>query len=181
MPAALRVLVFLAVGCLVVLILLCGSRIKSGAMGKPPIAWPFLMLSKAAMAVSMIFLLWTAASGGVILAPAAMAAVACLLAGGTLIFALGFIKLGQNLRMGLPEEETALVTSEVYGFSRNPLYLALFCFLAASLICAFSWYNLAAAAIAVVLHHRIVLAEEKFLSGRFPEYAAYRRRVRRYI
>jgi hypothetical protein len=51
MATALRVLIFLAVGGLVVLILLCGSRLESGAMGKPPIAWPFLMLSQAAMAV----------------------------------------------------------------------------------------------------------------------------------
>jgi protein-S-isoprenylcysteine O-methyltransferase Ste14 len=97
------------------------------------------------------------------------------------IFALGFPKLGTSLRIGLPREETALVTSGIYGLSRNPIYLAIFCLLGASLLYAFSWVNLAAVLISVALHHRIVLAEETYLVNRFVEYSSYKRRVRRYL
>jgi protein-S-isoprenylcysteine O-methyltransferase Ste14 len=181
MTAVLRVLVFAALGSLTVQILLYGSRIKGDAVGKPPIAWPALALAKISMGVSLLLLFWKAARGGVQLSPAATVIVMGLLLGGTAIFMFALAALGANLRMGLPKEETALVTSGLYRLSRNPLYLALFCFLGASLIYAFSWVNLAAAAIAVVFHHRIVLAEEKYLANRFSDYRAYCMRVRRYL
>ena len=73
------------------------------------------------------------------------------------------------------------MTSSIYAFSRNPIYVGLYLILAASLIYAFSWVNLVAVVTAVVLHHRIILAEEQFLSLRFKEYDAYRLRVRRYF
>jgi protein-S-isoprenylcysteine O-methyltransferase Ste14 len=74
-----------------------------------------------------------------------------------------------------------LVTSGVYRFSRNPIYAGIFCLMAASLIYAFSWLNVAAVAIGALLHHRIVLGEEKFLASHFDGYDAYRKRVRRYL
>jgi protein-S-isoprenylcysteine O-methyltransferase Ste14 len=73
------------------------------------------------------------------------------------------------------------VTSGIYRVSRNPLYLGLHCLMVASLVYAFSLLNLVAVVEAILLHHRIILAEEKFLGERFPEYAAYRASVPRYI
>jgi protein-S-isoprenylcysteine O-methyltransferase Ste14 len=83
--------------------------------------------------------------------------------------------------MGLPQDETALVSSGMYGFSRNPIYLGIFLIMGASLVYAFSWVNLVAVILGVALHHRIVLAEEKFLYRQFSGYEAYCRRVRRWL
>ena len=181
MATVLRILVFLALASVGLQILFYGSRISGDPLGKPPIAWPALLLAKVSLIVSLALLLLRAVQGDVLLSPATAAVFVCLLIGGAAIFTAAFPRLGKNLRMGLPKEQTVLVTSGVYCVSRNPIYLALFCLLGASLVYAFSWVNLAAAGISVVLHHRIVLAEEKYLAGRFAEYEGYRRRVRRYL
>ena len=182
MDTGLRILVLLAFASAVFLILFSGLRIKGAdPAGKPPIARPAFILAKLALTVSFLFLLLRAIQGGAHLGPARAVVFLCLLIGGTVILILAVIGLGENLRMGLPKEETALITTGVYGFSRNPLYFGGFCLLAASVVYAFSWFNVVAAAIAVILHHRIVLSEERYLAGHFAEYAAYRRKVRRYI
>jgi protein-S-isoprenylcysteine O-methyltransferase Ste14 len=177
---ALRVVVLASVMWLAVHILLIGRRIRKGAVGRPPISRPAFILAKICLIVPFVLLLWKAAARPPHLATFAAVLVLCLLAVGTVIFALGLFKLGANLRMGLPQEETVLITSGIYRFSRNPIYLGAFVIMAASLVYAFSWANLVATAIAVILHHRITLAEEKYLAGRFREFASYRNRVRRY-
>jgi protein-S-isoprenylcysteine O-methyltransferase Ste14 len=177
----LRMLIFAALGCVTFQILLYGSRIRGNPIGRPPIARPAFLFAKVCATLSLILLCLAAARGNTPLSHIGTAAFVFLLLAGTLLFVLAFPRLRGNLRMGLPEEETTLVTSGIYGFSRNPLYLALFCLLGASLIYAFSWLNLAAVVLAVILHHRIVLAEEKYLTGRFAEYQAYSRSVRRYL
>jgi protein-S-isoprenylcysteine O-methyltransferase Ste14 len=161
-------------------ILLIGRRIRKGAVGRPPISWPVFILAKICLTVPFVLLFWTAAARPPQLVPLTAVLVLCLLVVGTIIFALGLSKLGANLRMGLPQEETVLITSGIYRFSRNPIYLGAFVMMAASLVYAFSWVNLVATAVAVILHHRITLAEEKHLAGRFKEFASYRNRVRRY-
>ena len=181
MADALRVLVLLIIAYVVTQIILYGSRIRGNPLGKPPIAWPALVFAKLAFAVSLLLLLYEAVSGRADLSHAVMALSACLLIASATLFTFAISKLGENLRVGLPNEETALVTSGVYGYSRNPIYLALFCFLGASLTYAFSWINLAVVLIAVVFHHRIVLGEEKFLAAHFADFATYRQRVRRYL
>jgi protein-S-isoprenylcysteine O-methyltransferase Ste14 len=181
MATVLRILVFLAFACLAFQMLLFGSRIKGNALGKPPIAWPALALAKLSLAVSLVLMFYEAVRGKRDPSPLAAAAILCLLAGGGIIGTLAFRGLGANLRVGLPGEETTFVNSGIYGRSRNPIYLALFCLLGSSLLYAFSWINLACVLIAVALHHRIVLSEERFLEGRFANYAAYRNNVRRYL
>jgi protein-S-isoprenylcysteine O-methyltransferase Ste14 len=181
MADAFRVLVVLTVVYVTLQVLLNGSRIKGDPLGKPPIPWPALVLAKLAFAVSVFLFLYEAVSGRADLSPVAMTVSACLLIASATLFTFSVSKLGASLRVGLPNEETALVTSGVYGFSRNPIYLALFFLLGASLTYAFSWVNLAAALIAAVFHHRIVLAEEEFLAAHFADFAAYRQKVRRYL
>jgi protein-S-isoprenylcysteine O-methyltransferase Ste14 len=181
MDTALRVFVVIAVLSAAFQILSWGSRVRANALGKPPIAWPAFLAAKLGTAVSICLLLLRAVRGGQHLPAVPAVLCFCLLAGGSVILMLAFGRLGANLRMGLPREETVLVTSGIYGLSRNPLYLALFLFLGASVVYAFSWFNAAAAAIAFILHHRIVLAEERYLAGRFDGYESYRRSVRRYL
>ena len=180
MATVLRVVVLASVTWSAVQILLVGRRIRKGAIGQPPISRPAFTLAKICLTVPFALLLWTAAVRPPQLALLTTVLVLCLLVVGTIIFALGLFKLGANLRMGLPQEETVLITSGIYRFSRNPIYLGAFMMMAASLVYAFSWVNLVATAVAVILHHRITLAEEKYLASRFKDFASYRTRVRRY-
>jgi protein-S-isoprenylcysteine O-methyltransferase Ste14 len=181
MATLLRILSFAAVGWMGLQIVLAGYRLKIRSMGKPPIAWPALALAKIGTGVSFILMLWQAASGKVELSWAPTVLFLILLLAGTLIITPALFRLGKNLRMGLPNEETTLVTSGIYRFSRNPIYVAIFLVMGASLVYAFSWVNLGAVVASVCLHHRIVLAEEKFLAAQFKDYEIYRRQVRRYL
>ncbi len=177
----LRVLVFASLGWLGLQILLIGFTSRVVSLGKPTISWPALLAAKVAVALSLGWMVWTAASGKIRLSPVSTAVFLTLLLGGTLLMTLGLFHLGRNLRVGLPAEKTVLVTSGIFGFSRNPIYAGIFCLMGASLVYAFSWINLAAAVVGVLLHHRIVLAEEKFLTRQFNDYGAYCRQVRRYL
>ncbi len=176
-----RIVIFAAAGFSALQILRLARHAGANPVGKPPIARPAFLLAKLCLVVSLCSLLLTAALNPPHLAILHRTAFLCLLLGGTAMFSISMSQLGGNLRMGLPEEQTVLVTSGIYRFSRNPIYVALYSLLAASVLYASSWVNCIAAIIATVLHHRIVLSEERFLAGRFKEFADYRKRVRRYI
>jgi len=158
-----------------------GLKVRGNRVGIPPIGRLAYLLAKAGMSLSIVLLFAKAAFDSPRLSAISSVVVLCLLLGGGTLFTLSLWQLGSNLRMGLPEEETALVTSGVYRISRNPIYVGIFLILCASLVYAFSWLNAAAVSVGVALHHCIVLAEERFLSKRFSDYDSYRRRVRRYL
>jgi protein-S-isoprenylcysteine O-methyltransferase Ste14 len=150
-------------------------------VGKPPISRLLFFLAKLCVSISMLCLVIELQWGRSQLSPALSALFLALWLGGAIILCTSFLRLGTNLRMGIPSGQTTLVTSGIYRVSRNPLYLGLHCLMVASLVYAFSLLNLVAVVEAILLHHRIILAEEKFLGERFPEYAAYRASVPRYI
>jgi protein-S-isoprenylcysteine O-methyltransferase Ste14 len=150
-------------------------------LGKPPIPWPLFLLAKLSAVVCILALLLKALRGGESPSGFVMISFLCVWLAGISIMALSFQRLGSSLRVGLPGEKTALVTTGIYRYSRNPVYLGGGCLLLASVIGAFSWINLIAALLGALLHHRIALAEEKFLAGRFPEYEAYRKATPRYL
>jgi len=83
---------------------------------------------------------------------------------------------------GSLEEPEALVTTGLYGVSRNPIYLG---FTAVHLGLAGATRNgwmLVTCPVSAALVHRWVLREEEWLRERFgDEYAAYRARVPRYL
>jgi protein-S-isoprenylcysteine O-methyltransferase Ste14 len=168
------------------LVLLAGQLIylafhgRIGSLGKPPISRLLFFLAKLCGLISMLCLViqlqWGPRQTSALTAPF----LAFWLAG-VVILVFSFYGLGANLRMGIPTEQTALVTSGIYGLSRNPIYLGLDCLMVGSLVYAFSLLNLVAVVEAVLLHHRIILAEEKFLGERFPEYEAYKASVPRYV
>jgi protein-S-isoprenylcysteine O-methyltransferase Ste14 len=176
-----RILIFAAIGWLAFQILLIGYSTRIKPLGKPSIAWPALILAKAAIALSIILMMWRAAAGGTALTPLASVLFLLFLGGGTWVMTAALFRLGKNLRMGLPQEETALVTAGIYGWSRNPIYLGIFLIMGASLIYAFSWANAAAVVTGVLIHRRIVLAEEQYLRRQFSGYEAYCRQVRRWL
>ena len=181
MATILKILIFASIGWIIFQIILIGFFSKIKSLGRPPLAWSVLALAKIAIGVSLCLMLWEAAARDVTLAPFEVLLFLILMVGGVLLITFALFGLGSDLRMGIPDERTSLVTSSVYRASRNPIYLGIFLIMGASLLYAFSWWNVSAVAIAVFLHHRIVLAEEKFLAGKFAGYEAYRRRVRRYV
>jgi protein-S-isoprenylcysteine O-methyltransferase Ste14 len=149
--------------------------------GTPSIYPPLFYLAKIGLTVSFACMLWSAIADNAQLTTSRTVVCIILFLSGCAILALSFYRLGASLRMGIPDEQTSLVTSGIYRFSRNPIYLGLFVLLAASLLYTFSWVNVGAVIITVILHHRIALAEEKFLSARFKEYGDYRKGVPRYF
>ena len=105
-----------------------------------------------------------------------------LLALATILLILSFKALGKSLKVGLPREETKLMTGGLYRFSRNPLYLGVFMVCTASCIYFPHPVNIVLALYGMFVHVRIILAEEKFLAERFGEHwLEYRKRVRRFI
>jgi protein-S-isoprenylcysteine O-methyltransferase Ste14 len=106
-----------------------------------------------------------------------------LLSGGVAFFTLAITHLGTfSLRVGLAQEETALRTTGIYRFSRNPMLLGLYLIALGSALyvqCPLNWILVI---IALTVHHKIILAEEVFLQSRFGEqWIRYRQRVRRYL
>jgi protein-S-isoprenylcysteine O-methyltransferase Ste14 len=107
---------------------------------------------------------------------------AFLIVAAMLLFIRSFRDLGTALKVGLPEEETNLKTNGIYGFSRNPIYLAVFLICIASCLFFPHPVNIACSLYGIVIHFLITLSEEKFLAKRFgAEWEEYRRRVRRYF
>lgn len=102
---------------------------------------------------------------------------------GVLLFALAVTKLGTfSLRVGLANAATDLRTTGIYRFSRNPMLLGLYLMALGSAVYVQHPVNWLLVAIALAVHHRIILAEETFLQARFGDrWSEYRRRVRRYV
>jgi len=102
---------------------------------------------------------------------------------GVTLFTLAIMRLGTfSLRVGLAQEDTALRTTGVYSFSRNPMLLGLYLMALGSALyvqCPINWILVI---IAVTVHHKIILAEEVFLQSRFGEqWIRYRQNVPRYL
>jgi len=90
--------------------------------------------------------------------------------------------LGSALRVGLPRTETTLRTTGVYAWSRNPIYLSLLLLYLAACLYAPHPLVIGCALVSAVVHHRIALAEERFLEKRFgTAWRVYRARVPRYF
>jgi protein-S-isoprenylcysteine O-methyltransferase Ste14 len=90
-------------------------------------------------------------------------------------------------RAGTPVEThrpaAVLVTEGLYGWSRNPMYIALAVLHAGIAVLADNgWMLLLLAAVLVWIRAGVVAREERYLLARFgPTYAAYRARVRRWL
>jgi protein-S-isoprenylcysteine O-methyltransferase Ste14 len=90
---------------------------------------------------------------------------------------------GDSFRIGI--DETApdkLVTSGVFAFSRNPIYLAFIAFITGMLLVYPNPVTVLVLILFAAAIHRQVLREEKFLRSHYGrEYEEYCRRVRRYL
>jgi protein-S-isoprenylcysteine O-methyltransferase Ste14 len=81
------------------------------------------------------------------------------------------------------EPTTALVTTGVYRFSRNPIYLSVvLIYVGLALLFASGWALLLLAPTLIILQVAVIRREEAYLERRFGDaYRQYRTRVRRWI
>jgi protein-S-isoprenylcysteine O-methyltransferase Ste14 len=81
------------------------------------------------------------------------------------------------------EPTTALVTTGVYRFSRNPIYLsAVMIYVGLAVLFARGWALLLLVPVLVILQMAVIRREEAYLERRFGDpYRQYRARVRRWL
>jgi protein-S-isoprenylcysteine O-methyltransferase Ste14 len=97
-------------------------------------------------------------------------------------FVLGLINLGTSLKIGLPEKTVSLKTKGIFRLSRNPLYLCSFLIAIASCLYFPDLINITFTLYGIIIHHFIILEEEKYLKNLFGrEYEVYREKVPRYL
>lgn len=102
---------------------------------------------------------------------------------GLLLLRWGIFSFGRSFRVGIDENHPdKLITSGVFAFSRNPLYVAFALILLGQFLIFSNWILLLYIGAAAWLFHRQVLREEDYLKKHYgKEYAEYCSRVRRYI
>lgn len=110
-----------------------------------------------------------------------MSLLFCVLAMIFLFFSL--LQMGKYTKMGLPQKDNIeLQTGGIYSLSRNPMYFGLFLLALASVLFVPNPLNLLAAVVGIIIHHLIILQEEKFLQSKFQHrWVDYKSRVRRYV
>jgi protein-S-isoprenylcysteine O-methyltransferase Ste14 len=153
--------------------------------GDSPIGKPLFWSSKY-----LILLLWAAMvvhSWGIDLSlvsvpePLGWTAL-CLWSAGFALLFIGRFGLGDSFRIGSPKERTSLTVVGLFRFSRNPMYLGVYATLLAPVLYTLNPLLVVLSVFVAGVHHRIVLAEERYLRTVFGEqYAEYCSRVRRYL
>jgi protein-S-isoprenylcysteine O-methyltransferase Ste14 len=107
---------------------------------------------------------------------------AVLLIPANLIIVPAYLKMGLITHIGLPEGKHELRTGGIYKFSRNPMYASFIFLNTATFLYLPSVVLLAVMIYGMVVHHYIILAEEKYLEAEFgDEYQEYKSRVARYF
>lgn len=113
---------------------------------------------------------------------AAWAGVLFCFVGLSLLF-LSLVSFGRSFRIGIDTDHSdKLVTSGVFAFSRNPIYIAFAFVLVGQFLVFPNWLLLIYLAGGIWLFHRQILREEEYLKERYgAEYSEYCNRVRRYL
>jgi protein-S-isoprenylcysteine O-methyltransferase Ste14 len=93
------------------------------------------------------------------------------------------VSFGKSFRVGIDTEHPdRLITSGVFAFSRNPIYVAFAIILLGQFLVFSNWLLLLYLGAGIWLFHRQVLLEEAYLKQHYgPQYADYCQRVRRYL
>ena len=109
--------------------------------------------------------------------------LACvLLVPANLIIVPAYLSMGLITHIGLPTGKHELRTSGIYKISRNPMYASFIFLNTATFLFLPSIFLLVVMLYGMVVHHFIILGEEKFLDGEFgDEYQEYKARVPRYF
>jgi protein-S-isoprenylcysteine O-methyltransferase Ste14 len=154
-------------------------------LGKFPICPMLFVAGKLSMGISWGFLFVQAAGMQLTLFPIPEAfeyVSAVLLLLGIAFVISAFLYLGSDSRFGVSDDSGGLRTTGIYRVSRNPMYVGFYLVTLASLVQVLHPMNVGCGLAGMLVHHRIVLAEERFLLKEHgAPYEAYRRRVRRYL
>jgi protein-S-isoprenylcysteine O-methyltransferase Ste14 len=96
---------------------------------------------------------------------------------------LSLISFGTSFRIGIDARKPdKLVTTGLFAFTRNPIYVALGLILLGQFMVCPNWILLLYLGGGFWLFHRQVLREEAFMNKRYGKaYSSYCRRVRRYL
>ena len=102
---------------------------------------------------------------------------------GLSLLSWSLISFGRSFRVGIDTEHPdKLITSGVFAFSRNPIYVAFACILLGQFLIFSNWILLLYMGAGIWLFHRQVLREEEYLKKHYgKEYLEYCNRVRRYL
>ncbi len=105
----------------------------------------------------------------------------CLL--GLVLMFFSLLSFGDSFRVGIDTEHPdKLITTGVFAFSRNPIYVAFACVLLGQFLVFPNWILLVYLLAAIWLFHRQVLREEDYLKVHYgQEYTDYCKRVGRYV
>lgn len=156
-----------------------GSRHDTPGVIAPP---PLLFLGVLALGLAADVWLVRIRTG--LPAPLRIGAGALLLVAGAALLAAawrGFVRAGTRAEPWLPS--TAMVTTGVYGRTRNPMYLGMALLYLAVTVAADSVVALILLVpLLVVVRHGVIGREERYLQAKFgDEYRRYRASVRRWL
>lgn len=99
-----------------------------------------------------------------------------------LIIVPAYLSMGLVTHIGLPEGKHQLRTGGIYRISRNPMYASFIFLNTATFLFIPSVLLLVVMIYGMIVHHFIILGEEKFLAGEFgDEYQVYKSKVPRYL
>jgi protein-S-isoprenylcysteine O-methyltransferase Ste14 len=105
-----------------------------------------------------------------------------LLLSGTLLAACAAFNLGRNLTpLPFPRENATLIISGAYRFVRHPIYSGLIFMAIGWGLWRHSWLTIGYALLLFIFFDIKSRLEERMLTERFPEYAEYRKRIRKLI
>ncbi len=151
----------------------------AGVVVRPPV------LYLAALVLGgLLEFVWPLGAGLINGSLAQFAAGLVLVCAGAALLAAAMRKFkaaGTNVPTVLPS--TALVTTGIYGRTRNPIYLGLSAVYAGLAVGLNAWWAmLLLAPVLVILQIGVIKREERYLEGKFgDDYRAYCARVRRWI
>jgi protein-S-isoprenylcysteine O-methyltransferase Ste14 len=113
--------------------------------------------------------------------PSWVGVILCL--AGLLLMLWSLVSFGTSFRVGIDTDHPdKLVTTGVFAFSRNPIYVAFWTVMVGLFLILPNWILLVYLAAAAWLFHRQVLREEAHLSEHYGSaYSEYAMRVRRYL
>jgi protein-S-isoprenylcysteine O-methyltransferase Ste14 len=102
---------------------------------------------------------------------------------GLFLLLLSLVSFGRSFRVGIDQESPdRLVTTGIFAFSRNPIYVAFGFVLMGQFLVFPNWMLLVYLIAGLWLFHRQVLREEKSLGSHYGQpYVQYCARVRRYL